>query len=97
MEDLWNDILDTNGMTSASAEWNEFGFGSLCVQRARKGQDEVALVLLANNLEAARRGLDKYCSQMMAALQGWFDCTVWVNVCGPIDNPFNPDWEVSKL
>jgi len=87
MDDMWEDLLDKHGMTTASGEWNEFGFGSLCVQAAEKGEDEIALLLYSRDPESVRQGFEKYRRELMANLQGWwFSGRVWVSVCGPAPN-----------
>ena len=70
-------LLDTNRppspqLANGYADWEEFGFGSLAVERAAQRGEGLALVLSASDPAAAREGLKKYHRTWEPSLRTWY-------------------------
>lgn len=82
MKDMGSHLLNSRPpsphLTNGLRDWQSFGFDSLAVRAWR--DEELTLVLSANDPEAARRGLDKYRKTWEASLRKWYECEVRVEL-----------------
>jgi hypothetical protein len=67
-------------LTNGYADWQEFGFNSLGVERVSWRGETLVLVLSATDPAAARRGLDKYRKRWEESLYEWYECKVDVEL-----------------
>lgn len=82
MKDMGNYLLNSRPLSPHLAngfkDWQSFGFDSLAVKAWR--DEELTLVLSANDPEVARRGLEKYRTRWEASLRKWYECEVRVEL-----------------
>lgn len=83
MNDLRAYLFDTSRppaphLANGAADWRDFCFDSLAVERARWRGKTMELVLRASDPDAARRGLEKYQRRWNESLRKWYECEVEV-------------------
>jgi hypothetical protein len=85
MKDMKSHLFDGHRpplphLTNGFADWQEFGFKSLAVERTAWRGKVLTLVLSASDPAAARRGLEKYRRKWDASLLKWYEREVRVEL-----------------
>jgi hypothetical protein len=83
MKDIQNRLFTSRPnqhLANGFADWQEFGFDSLSVERVLWRGETLVLILAGVDAEAARLGLDKYHQKWQASLRKWYECEVDVEL-----------------